>query len=204
MGSRSFRKKRNTESLARRRGFRSPRKRILIVCEGARTEPNYFKSFRITSAQVNILGKGMNTDGLVGEAIRLKREAERKKMPYDSVWCVFDRNSFPLQNFNRAFQIAENHNIEIAYSNEAFELWYLLHFHYYDAALSRNQYGERLNRLLGKKYEKNSKSMYEDLIDKQQDVIRNSRKLLKKHSRRENPSTTVHLLVEELNQYVRK
>ncbi|MDM8548698.1 RloB family protein [Desulfobacterales bacterium HSG2] len=203
MVSRQFyRKRRDTKSFVRRGNFRYPKKRILIVCEGARTGPYYFKGFKITSVQVNIRGKGMNTDSLVEEAIRLNREAEKEKVPYDSVWCVFDRNSFPLQNFTRAFQIAENHNIKVAYSNEAFELWYLLHFHYYDAALSRSQYKGRLSRLLGKKYEKNSKTMYDDLLDKQQDAIKNAEKLLKKHFRKENPSTTVHLLVEELNQYV--
>jgi hypothetical protein len=64
-----------------------------------------------------------------------------------------------------------------------------------------------LTELLGHKYEKNSENMYQELEDKQPDAIRNAEKLLNDHFERngriepakDNPSTTVHKLVEELN-----
>lgn len=69
-----------------------PLKRILIVCEGTKTEPNYFKSFRITSAKVVVSGSGLVTRSLVQHAIEL-RNAEQD-FPYDVVWCVFDKDDF--------------------------------------------------------------------------------------------------------------
>jgi hypothetical protein len=36
------------DSLRRRRAFRDPLPRILIVCEGTRTEPGYFNELRHT------------------------------------------------------------------------------------------------------------------------------------------------------------
>jgi hypothetical protein len=42
-----------------------PSQTFLIVCEGAKTEPNYFQSFRLPSAAVRIVGTGANTEGLV-------------------------------------------------------------------------------------------------------------------------------------------
>ena len=35
--------------LSRRQGVREIKQSFLIVCEGEKTEPDYFKSFRITS-----------------------------------------------------------------------------------------------------------------------------------------------------------
>ncbi len=72
---RFYRRKRDSKSFVWKGKEKEPGKRILIVCEGGRTEPNYFRSFRITSVHVNIQGKGMNTDSLVEETIRMKEEA---------------------------------------------------------------------------------------------------------------------------------
>ena len=58
--------------LGRNTGTRGdPKKRILIVCEGEKTEPNYFEAFRVTSAVVKVIGLGQNTKRLVISAINL-------------------------------------------------------------------------------------------------------------------------------------
>lgn len=43
----------------------APKQSFLIVCEGTRTEPNYFKAFRVRSATVEVKGSGYNTRSLV-------------------------------------------------------------------------------------------------------------------------------------------
>lgn len=49
-----------------------PRQRFLIVCEGEKTEPNYFSRFPISpNSIVSVVGVGANTVRLVREAIRL-------------------------------------------------------------------------------------------------------------------------------------
>jgi hypothetical protein len=52
------------------------------------------------------------------------------------LWVVFDRDSFAPQSFNNAINkcIQDRPNIDAAWSNEAFELWYLLHLIYFDNA----------------------------------------------------------------------
>lgn len=180
-----------------------PKKRILIICEGEKTEPNYFKAFRVTSAVVVVIGLGTDTKRLVSEAISLRDKAVRDKEVYDQVWCVFDRDSFKAKDFTDAFKLAGKHKIKIAYSNEAFELWYLLHFHYFNTAVSRKLYNEKLSKLLGKEYRKNSKTIYDELLAKQNNAIKYSKKLLQSYTspnpEKDNPSTTVYKLVEELN-----
>jgi hypothetical protein len=157
---------------------------FLIVCEGEKTEPNYFISFPVDKKiiEVDIKGLGANTDSLVKKAIELKNSAIKSRSPYVQVWCVFDRDSFSPQNFNNAFALAEQNQIRIAYSNEAFELWYLLHFNYHDAGIAREQYVEKLDRLLEEKYLKNSELMYKKLLDKQESAIRNAKRLFNSYS----------------------
>ena len=58
-----------------------------------------------------------------------------------------------LKNIDEVFQImmeeiykkAENNNINVAWSNEAFELWYLYHFHNRTTQMSRNDYKKAIS-----------------------------------------------------------
>lgn len=187
---------------------------ILIVCEGSRTEPNYFKMFPVNKkiVSIDIRGTGYNTISLVNKAIELKDKADKIKQSYNQVWCVFDKDSFPDNNFNNAINKALDHKIKVAYSNEAFELWYLLHFDYHNSAISRSQYYPLLSENIclltnGKKtkYKKNDTKIYELLLDKQPTAINNAKKLnalyTDKRYSKHNPRTTVHLLVEELQKH---
>lgn len=181
------------------------RPRILIVCEGEKTEPLYFQGFRLSNVVAE--GFGANCDSLVEIAIDLKRKAIKDKEPYDQIWCVFDRDSCPPQNFNRAFELASSHQIQIAYTNEAFELWYLLHFDYHDSALSRKQYGRKLSKALKFKYQKKNPQMFDLLYTRLPTAIRNAKRLMNNYNtinpECDNPSTNVHTLVEILNKWVK-
>jgi hypothetical protein len=64
----------------------------------------------------------------------------------DRLWVVFDRDSFSPNDFNNAVHRCQNVKpvIGCAWSNEAFELWYLLHFHYYNNGMSRKDYQDAI------------------------------------------------------------
>ncbi len=160
------------------------------------------------SVNVQIKGLGDNTDSLVERAIAIKQEGEgNDDQGYAQAWCVFDRDSFPPNRFNRAIQLAESHGLRVAYSNEAFELWYILHFEYLQSGLLRDEYKAKLSRHLKKKYEKKISTMYDELRTRQTTAIRNAARLLVSYPQpnpeQDNPSTTVHLLVQELNKFRR-
>ena len=190
---------------SRQVNVRPLRPRFLIVCEGSKTEPNYFRRFRANTEVVDleVIGLGDNTLSLVQRTCELMRQDD-----YAQVWCVFDRDSFPAMRFNEALNQARQRGIQVAYSNQAFELWYLLHFDYHDAALSRTLYQQMLTQRLGKPYRKNAPDMYDLLKERQPEAIRNARRLLDSYGpdhnpERDNPCTTVHQLVEELNRCAR-
>ncbi len=193
---------RHRRSLRRRVNVRELRQRFLIVCEGEKTEPNYFDDLRVRGRiPGKVKGIGESPVGVVKHAIKLMKEDD-----YEQVWCVFDRDVFPEENFNEALRLAEKHGIKVAYSNAAFELWYVLHFNYHESVSARHLYVEKLTKLLGMPYEKNRLDMYERLEDRQETAIRNAEKLLDTYQSHrpahDNPSTTVHLLVQELNRFV--
>ena len=48
-------------------------------------------------------------------------------------------NSFRL---NTAIQMAQANGFQVAYSNQAFEYWFLLHFNLYQGSIHRSHYAE--------------------------------------------------------------
>lgn len=187
-----------------------PRRRVLIYCEDSKSSADYLRCFPVDSKRIELLveGTGMNTDSLIQAAIDAKDKALKKKTPYSQVWCVFDRDSFPMKNYARAFELARTNKIKTAWTNEAFELWYLLHFDYVDSAISRKDYADKLLKR-GLAYDKADRGVYAKISEKQDTAIRNAKKLGRywnengcKSPERENPSTNVHELVELLNEFV--
>ena len=61
------------------------RQRFLIVCEAEKTEPNYFRSFRVPKnvVEIDVQGLGENPSKLVKSAKKIN-----EKEDYDQVWCV--------------------------------------------------------------------------------------------------------------------
>ncbi len=101
-------RKKSLSNLKRRKNFKPIRKNFLIVCEGEKTEPLYFRSFRVPKKVFDVIGLGANAESLVEKAIEIR---DRETTSYDEVWCVFDRDSFPAQNFNNALALARRNNI---------------------------------------------------------------------------------------------
>jgi hypothetical protein len=182
------------------------RRQVLIVCEDEKSSCDYFKAFNIDSkrAHVETVGTGMNTDSLVEYAIQLKTKASQ---PYNGIWCVFDRDDFKPANYDRAFQLARNNGIKVAWANEAFEMWYLLHYNYFDTGIRRHDYKDKLEDRIHQTYDKADTHMYELVKPHQETALRNARRLEKKwidegkrNPERENPSTSIHKLVDFLNE----
>lgn len=187
---------------------------FLIVCEGEKTEPNYFKGFpkKIGKVVYDIQfdGGGISTLKVVEKAIELRDKSTQK---YDRVWAVFDRDSFKSSSFNSAILKAAANGIECAWSNQAFELWYLLHFHNRVTPMHRDDYKKAIetainekigNKKIPFKYKKNALDMFEVLnkYGNQEQAIKWANELSGNFDGENfanfNPSTQVFRLVEEL------
>jgi hypothetical protein len=186
---------------ARRSDRQETIQRFLIVCEGEKTEPSYLGSFRGPALVLDIRGFGINPRKLVDKALELGEEGE-----YEQVWCVFDRDECDVGDFNSALDRARSQEINVAYSNQAFELWYMLHYDFHNTAIPRQDYGRKLSKSLGREYRKNDPNMYDLLSSLQETAIQNAERLLGQYSPPfpavDDPSTTVHKLVKELNRFL--
>lgn len=201
----------SSNSSKRRFRTRPQRERYLIVCEGEKTEPNYFIALSAilprNLVDIKIEGLGSNTLSLVAAATSHRDIASCSDYPYDHVWVVFDKDSFPAYDFDNAINAAEARGMNAAWSNEAFEIWYILHFEERITGISRTEFKGKLTSHLGTRYKKNSLEMYTLLqkLGNEDDAVRRAKRLHKLHPglppSRSNPCTHVNKLVTELNEY---
>lgn len=193
------------------------KKRFLIVCEG-QTEELYFKSFPVLTADVKPIHQGCSKSSLV-ECVADYLDDEN----YDEIWCVFDMDFKPdvkgqYEDFDKAINTAIAAGYKCAYSNDAFELWFTLHYQFIDQEQLRTFFFKTLSNYWDLNYEKNGKqrafalSIYKRLQDdpkaNQSFAIENATKLFESQQEKiyhlQNPVTTVYMLVKELNLHLRQ
>lgn len=191
-----------------------------IICEGENTEPFYFKSFRLGNAEVEAYGTGRTKTALVNHV--LKKEFNKRSNTDKEIWVVFDFDikldqvEQQKEDYNRAIELAANKGIRVAYSNDSFELWFLLHYQRLDSQWTREQYYEKLSEYWGCNYKKDGKEkdfckrIYKKLLEDPQSqevaISRASRMLSEQQElpfADRNPCTTVFELVTELNEYLK-
>lgn len=217
--------KRKKERKKRGYEFRQPRANsYLIVTEGKRTEPLYFKGIVKKIEQkmggnvdiyempvIDINGEGCSTSKLIEKTDELVSKA---KINYQNIWVVFDKDDF--DDFDEAIKRAEDKGYKVAWSNQSFEYWLYLHFEYNDSALHRNDWNEKLSEIFKRyslgngKYNKNYDDIY-DMVDLHNGVntaIRNAKRKMADYTYKRlkpsecDPGTKVHLLVLELKAYL--
>jgi len=210
----AWNKKQSAARPARNIAIRST---FLIYCEGINTEPEYFNSFPIIP-EANAIGLSRSGISLVEKVIELL-EKQKEKDHDQQIWVVFDRDIRYSDgkkgdaNFNKAIKLAHEKGIKCAYSNDCFELWFILHREYQQSALNRKQYYEKLSKWSNINYEKEGKTkgfgekLYKQFEPQLQTALKNAEKLHKSHNyeeyHRQNPCTTVYQLVEELRKNLR-
>ena len=133
-------RERQARALQRKRGKRPPYDRVLIVCEGSKTEPLYFDDIRIEnrvpSAHVSVMPSRYGTQPL--QVVKFACDKFQESRTFEWVFAVFDRDDHETyQDALRAATRLDNtlRNTEkkkvrfIAVpSVPCFELWVLLHF----------------------------------------------------------------------------
>lgn len=153
-----------SRDLKRRAAVRQPYERLLIVCEGEKTEPQYLheiqQAYRLATAHVQVLHSQFGTEPqqVLDYALKVFKEGDRERgvpaVEFDRIVVVFDRDEH--QSYHAALHKAaaqsgklRNDNrtavpVDVVASVPCFELWLLLHFEDVHAPLHRH---EALGRL---------------------------------------------------------
>ena len=216
--------KRKASTTERRAARRAPYDKVLIVCEGEKTEPSYFRDLikfhDISSVNVRISGAcGSAPTSVVEYGMKLAQAEAKSGEAFDRVYCVFDRDSYHLAKQKKVYQAAlalidlQNQGEQVFYacnSVPSFEYWLLLHF-----CESRQQFAAQGNKSVGDMvlkeltkhwpdYEKNLLRPYQYLKKMvpsgEKEAIARAKLALKQAMAvgDENPSTKAHELVEYL------
>ncbi|MBI9077863.1 MAG: RloB domain-containing protein [Desulfatibacillum sp.] len=168
------RKPRSAKDHRRTPGNWEPYARVLIVCEGEKTEPNYLKglvnNFKLSTANVVVLDNqyGSSPDMVVRCALgHLKADPN-----FNKVYCVFDKDRHDTYQAActriKDTKLTRNRTIHAITSVPCFELWLLLHFEY----TTRNYYnvhGSVCDQLISdlkahiQNYEKGNTNIFETL-----------------------------------------
>ncbi len=218
MGSEDFfhkRKARKGTELERLKKDRSRSPRYLIVCEGTKTEPHYFREIlddlKIRPQSVRIApNEGNSPDRVVAHALSVYDNDALSGDSFDKVFCVFDRDTH--ETFDAAVQrvsdlksSAKPRPFEAITSTPCFEFWFLLHFGFTDQPFHRSgkkSIGDKVVAVLRSKpgfnaYGKGKRGTYTELKDKMASAIESAEKLRKcsVNTGHSNPATNVDLLV---------
>lgn len=201
----------------RQGGGRQKNVSFLIVSEDTKSSVLYFQdlikevnSIRLVTPKIasasKVKGCGKGEGNLVQEAERIR---ESEQTPFDSCWLVFDKDAD--QNFAQTIKAAEKAGFNVAWSNESFELWYLLHFRNQSSFIDRKACIAALEKELGKldpsfSYAKGASAIFRYLTeDRRRQAIRNAanlraywQKLGTADCGQHNPCTQVDLLVQKL------
>jgi hypothetical protein len=195
------------------------KKTMLIVCEG-QTEKLYFESFPVLGVRIKIIDlKGLAKLRLV-EAT--KEIIEQSSDEFNEVWCVFDmdlkQGAAEFADFDNAIVKAKLLGYNVAYSNDAFELWFYLHYHFTETKNLRTFYYDELSKKFGINYLKDGKkydfclkiyALLQNSENSSQSLaIERAKKLFEQQINlpyhQQNPTTKVFELVENLNKNLRR
>jgi len=198
---------RRSDSFARRAPSREPYDYVLIVCEGGKTEPHYFKALiaaeRLSSANIHVTSGGGHTD-----PVSIVKIAEGNlEKGYDRIYCVFDRNGHV--NYDEALARIANHGsgkLRAITSWPCFEVWILLHFNYSTAPFQKTGNRSPCDNVVKAlvehidNYEKGRATIFNEISSKLEMAMTNARKLAKynKETNSTNPATLAFELVHYL------
>ncbi len=206
------RKERLAKTLQRKKAMIAPYDRVLIVCEGAKTEPEYFKemrtAFRLSNANIIICGEECGSDPL--SVVKYAIDKFKEDPDYNRVYCVIDRDKHATFdaaiNKVRHTRLGSKTSIHNIVSIPCFELWLLLHYVYTTRPFCCTSSDcdlvitELRKIYLFQDYNKGNKNIFTKTKDKLNTAIKHAEQLEKnnKATNSNNPSTNIHELVKYL------
>ena len=215
------RKARAGAELQRQRRERARNKRVLIVCEGTKTEPHYLRELlddlgirpHVVCVAPN---DGTSPKSVVSHALALYEKDDKAGDAFDQVYCVFDRDNHTT--FNAAVQRIQALNaagkpFEAITSKPCFEVWLLLHFDYTDQpfhAAGKKSVGNQVVSALKTKpgfatYGKGQQGVYGQLKTKLANALNNAERLRTHNAKTGSvtPATDVDILVKAIQALAR-
>ncbi len=193
----------------------------LIVTEGTETEPQYFAAIRDIinrqyrdKVQLDIYGEGDNTLSLLDKAVnRVRNNPNGCK----HIWIVYDTDDFPADHINKTGELCTKLSTDetmyhAVWSSQCIELWFLLHFEFFQSNLHRKEYWPKLSEGLKSisqgEYSKGKSDMFQILLPLMDSAIANAERLAVQNKGKtpaaSAPGTKMHELIKHLRPYLKR
>ena len=201
------RKARKARDLARRKGRRAPYDKVLIVCEGEKTEPHYFNELKdhygLNSANIEICGDcGSDPLSIIHYAKKRYRAERDAGDAFDKVFCVFDKDTHAnYQQGLDEIRRATPKDVYVAITSvPCFEYWLLLHFKYTTRPYGQMEGNSACNQVITDlkeympKYTKGNTGIFPELLGQLDFAKKNAEHALQHatNTLTDNPTTKVH------------
>lgn len=206
MGRDSSPRERQRKQLERKQSRRAPYDRILIVSEGSKTEPLYFRDIcaanRLDTANIAVRPSELGTAPIqvVQYARDLFASGDRHKRiqprAFEQVYAVFDRDDH--DSYFDALQLAESLDgrlrndakqavaFKAIASIPSFELWLLLHYEDIQAPAHRDEVMRRLKPYIPG-YEKGASGVFAATCPRLEAAKQRARRLAERFTARDAP-----------------
>jgi len=207
------RKARQAKDLRRQRESREAYDKVLIVCEGEKTEPYYFQGLRayykLNTANVEVTGKCESSPkNVLDYALERYKKEDKLGDAYDQVYCVFDKD------IHSTYQLTLDRIASLKYNKKkktviaitsvpCFEYWLLLHYEYTTKPFRASGSESAADNIIAElrkyrtDYKKAEVGLFSKLFDKLELAKSNAERatIEAKNQNTDNPSTRVHELV---------
>lgn len=191
----------------------------LILCEGEKTEYNYFNHIK------NVINEKYReritvdvTPTRKGRLVLLEEAEKRvKETKAEHVWLVYDKDDFSESDFDNTVYRIDNLNKEgnvkyhALWSNQCIEVWFLIHFIDLKVDVTRKEYIEKLNQNFNNYgikgiYKKNDEDIYKKLEPYKNDAIKRMKKVFEEYGNqapsKTAPASKIYELFDELGAYL--
>ena len=197
----------------RKRHNKEDLQRIIWVYTEGKTEKTYLSKLRTRSGKrtkVKVTQINKNKLEFIKKIIATRddNEGNNNFKEKDVIWAVMDIDMEGRESRNKlkqAFELAKKEGIELAYSNNSFEIWPLLHFEdvKINQKMGNKDLEDKLQKHLDGKYKKDGSLVFDFLENKDyEQASSRAEQLLGRHTKnntdpiKANPSTTIHKLIK--------
>ncbi|SEA73129.1 RloB-like protein [Thiothrix caldifontis] len=187
-------------------------KTVLIVCEGTKTEFNYFNELchtyhlqAVHTIKVTAGGSGSNAANILHDAKKRYARSKDNGNAFDHVFCVFDRDDDKGANISfqpTIHEISKLKDFQAIYSIPSFEFWLLLHFSYTRQCFANPKQVLTCLQKEYPTYQKNQQGLFQTLQENLDAALQNAARCEQEaiECGEHNPSTKVHELIHFLRE----
>jgi len=191
--------------MARRSSQNRKLKSLVVIFTEGISEKIYFEKLNQKykrKIKVELVHDGKQGLNAIQEAQKLLNNPKVKKFQnskIEQIYIVFDKDDLSLQNLKDAKKEADRLGYKIGFSNEAFELWILLHFKLISTKHDRSKLQREISNQINGEYDKTDEQFIWLLIDNYLNAaLKNADKFSNELTFDKNPYTNIGWVIKEI------